>query len=239
MTAKAFPLKTTSLTPKGELWFVKIDEPVLKMDAEDSEENYQYQLVLRLQEKDAKELQSRMNATVEAAGFPLKAAKTRSFELKQATQRVEDPDNPDDFLKEVDGSYVKEPIEGMFDFSFTNFAYRRMKDGTFEKREVPVYDAHSQRVDPQSLPRIGNGSVGRIAIYPSSYSIGGKNGVKFYINGVQVVELIEGGSEGNIQFPEEEGFTATPKDAMAQVFKEEAVDAPSNTNNDLDDEIPF
>lgn len=238
---KPFPLKATGYTPKGELWFVKIDEPVLKMDAEDSEENYQYQLVLRLAEKEAEELLARMNATVEAAGFPLKSLKTRKFDLRRATQRVEDENG--ELIKEADGTFVKEAIEGMYDFNFSQFAYRRMKDGTFEKRELPVYDSHADRVDPQALPKIGNGSVGRVALYPNSYSIGGKNGVKFYLSGVQLTELVEGSGGVDIHFPEEEGFTVA-KDTVAEGFKAEAVkkptvDAPSNVNNGLDDEIPF
>lgn len=251
--ATTFPLKVTSFSPKGEFHFVQVLEPVLKMDEEDSKENYEYRLVLRLNEKDATAFINKLNATVAAAGFDLKSAKTHKFSLKPATERVVDPKDPEKFLKDSDGTYVKQVIDDQFDIAFQNYAYRKMKDGTFEQREIAVYDSASERVDPAAVPSIGNGTVGRVAFMAGTYDSTKKRGVKMYLQGIQIIELVEraGGSGGDIHFPVEEGFTAkaTPVlDSMGSGFKASSVSAEAKispkaearaTAVDLNDEIPF
>lgn len=245
VTQSTFPLKAVSFSPKGTFHFVQVTEPVLKMDEEDIKDNYEYRMVLRLDEKSATAFVDKLNATVAAAGFDLRTPKTHKFSLKPATERVPDPKNPEGFLKDSDGSWLKQVIDGQFDITFQNYAYRKLKDGTYEQREVAVYDSASERVDPSAVPAIGNGTVGRVAFMAGVYDGAKKRGVKLYLQGIQIIELVEraGGAGGEIHFPVEEGFTSKAADPMAAGFKAEAKavakEAPKAQGVELSDDIPF
>ena len=88
-------------------------------------------------------------------------------------------------IAEVDGLTIKNKGDERGDF-VTLKQYARSKDGTF--RAMSVKD--SERNPFPSDKRVGNGSKVNASYFPKPYSQYG-GGVKGYLNGVQVVELVE------------------------------------------------
>ena len=92
-------------------------------------------------------------------------------------------------IAQADGLTIKNKDDERGDF-VTLKQYARSKDGSF--RPMSVKDA--ERNPFPSNKRIGNGSKVNVSYYPKEYTVYG-GGVKGYLNGVQVVDLIEYNSE--------------------------------------------
>jgi hypothetical protein len=88
-------------------------------------------------------------------------------------------------IAEVDGLTIKNKGDDRGDF-VTLKQYARSKDGTF--RPMSVKD--SERNPFPSDKRVGNGSKINASYFPKEYTQYG-GGVKGYLNGIQVVELVE------------------------------------------------
>ena len=92
-------------------------------------------------------------------------------------------------IAEADGLTIKNKEDERGDF-VTLKQYSRNKDGSF--RDMSVKD--SERNPFPSNKRVGNGSTVNASYYPKEYTQYG-GGVKGYLNGVQVVDLIEYSSD--------------------------------------------
>lgn len=91
--------------------------------------------------------------------------------------------------------------------------YTKNDDGTvtvkFKSKYRPkVADAHGHYYDEEDVPMVGNGSKIRIAYNMKPWEFGGKNGVKLYLQGVQILDLIP--YEGSM-FDAEEGAESEPE----------------------------
>jgi|TARA_Y100000401_G_scaffold112469_1_gene111936 hypothetical protein len=88
-------------------------------------------------------------------------------------------------IAEADGLTIKNKEDDRGDF-VTLKQYARSKDGTF--RPMTVKDA--QRNPFPNDKRVGNGSKVNVSYYPKEYTQYG-GGVKGYLQGVQVIDLVE------------------------------------------------
>jgi hypothetical protein len=88
-------------------------------------------------------------------------------------------------IAQSDGLTIKNKEDERGDF-VTLKQYARSKDGAF--RPMNVKDA--ERNPFPSNKRIGNGSKVNVSYYPKEYTVYG-GGVKGYLNGVQVIDLVE------------------------------------------------
>lgn len=91
------------------------------------------------------------------------------------------------------------------------------------KYRPPVFDAKNKKIPAGVI--IGGGSKARLDLTISHYEISAENsGINLYINGVQVIELVEGG-QGKSNFDETEGFSYDgPEDTEEQGFGGGAAD---------------
>jgi hypothetical protein len=72
------------------------------------------------------------------------------------------------------------------------------------KYRPPVFDAKNKQISADKI--IGGGSKARLDLSVAIFEIADDNsGVNLYINGVQIIELVEGGFKSN--FEETEGYT--------------------------------
>ena len=88
-------------------------------------------------------------------------------------------------IAQADGLTIKNKDDERGDF-VTLKQYARSKDGSF--RPMSVKDA--ERNPFPSSKRVGNGSKVNVSYYPKEYTVYG-GGVKGYLNGVQIVDLVE------------------------------------------------
>ena len=88
-------------------------------------------------------------------------------------------------IAQADGLTIKNKEDERGDF-VTLKQYARSKDGSF--RAMNVKDA--ERNPFPSNKRVGNGSKVNVSYYPKEYTVYG-GGVKGYLNGVQIVDLVE------------------------------------------------
>lgn len=73
------------------------------------------------------------------------------------------------------------------------------------KYRPPVFDAKNKKIPADVV--IGGGTKARIDLTINEFEISAENsGINLYINGVQVIELVEGG-HGKSNFDEADGFT--------------------------------
>ena len=122
--------------------------------------------------------------------------------------------NLDEMNKEIaasDGLTIKNEGDERGDF-VTLKQYARTKGGDF--RGMSVEDA--QRKPFPSEKRVGNGSKVNASYYPKPYTQFG-GGVKGYLQGVQVIDLIEYG--GGSEFDVVEGGYVAPQQEENHEFK--------------------
>lgn len=78
-----------------------------------------------------------------------------------------------------------------------------------ERRYVPVFDAKGTPIGHDVA--IGNGSIVKVNFSPSAYHVNANvNGVKFFLNAIQVIDLVTfgNGTADAFGFDEEEGYEA-------------------------------
>jgi len=118
---------------------------------------------------------------------------------------------------------------------FTHFPWKTgEKSGKIEVsfksyRPVKVVDSVGNPLPVDQYP--WGGSIVRVAYCPNEYT-GMGGGINLYLNGVQVIELVSGGS--NVQFPVEEGAYVSEG-----VSKTPAEDGSAQGEPEDDDKGPF
>jgi hypothetical protein len=92
---------------------------------------------------------------------------------------------------------------------FFKFKTSHLRKDTAERRYIPMFDAAGKPMGNKVA--IGNGSIVKISYSPSCYHVSGNvNGLKFFLNAIQVLELVTfgGGSSSSFGFSEEDGYSA-------------------------------
>jgi hypothetical protein len=115
--------------------------------------------------------------------------------------------------------------DGEIYFKFKTSHLKKDADGNDIRKYVPVFDTKNKPLGNDVA--IGNGSIVKIAYSPNAYHVNANvNGLKFFLNAIQVIDLVEfgGGSNGgSFGFGEESGYVAPvdPADDIDDPFDEE------------------
>ena len=151
--------------------------------------------------------------------------KTRLETAKESPEfQNEKTGKPKKWLENPFVPYATDEDGNVF-FKFKTSHLKKDADGNDVKKYIPVFDSKNKPIS--SDVSIGNGSIVKIAYSPSVYHVNANvNGLKFFLNAIQVLDLVEygGGSNGgNFGFGEESGYTAPvdPVDDIDDPFPEE------------------
>lgn len=100
---------------------------------------------------------------------------------------------------------------------------------TGKKKSIPIYDARNRKVNnPESL-RIGNGSIGSLAVVAKPYSKKTSKGISLYLQGLQLIKYIPYEPDfGFEEVEDEEAFTEESLD-----FSSENVESSNDDNEDI------
>lgn len=106
------------------------------------------------------------------------------------------------------------------------------------KFQPMVTDAKGQEIPVTRVAdmRIGAGTVAKVALGLNPYD----GRLSLYLNGLQIIKLVQYEVRGKPEFKEEEGFSYDgPMDEKPEAEKAKAKPKASETDDDEDDEIPF
>ncbi len=139
----------------------------------------------------------------------------------KGTKVVEIPCEPYEIVNEEDGTTTPDP-EGRYILKANASAY--IENGKIGKR-IMIINAKKQ---PVKNIAIGEGTIARLGVTLSGYSVAGKTGVSVKLGLVQIIELVEySGSFSLDSFDVEEGF-----DGVGEDF----IDEPQTTSSTDDTE---
>lgn len=146
--------------------------------------------------------------------------KTTAAMVEDCNKRLKDAQESKEFQNEKTGKpkkwldnpfvpYATDDNDEVY-FKFKTAHVRKDADGNDVKRYVPVFDAKGKPMGRDVA--IGNGSVVKISYSPSLYHVNSNiNGIKFFLNAIQVLDLVEFGNSNDgsaFGFAEEEGYEA-------------------------------
>lgn len=202
------------VTGKGELTgFIAICKPSVKFNKKGT-----YSLGILLPKKEGEELTELMKE-VRAEQFKTYGKKTKVQDL---------PCKPYEIINEETGEATPDP-EGRYILKASASAY--IENGKIGKR-IQIINAKKQPVKNIS---VGEGTIAKVGIVISGYSVAGKTGVSAKLGLVQIIELVEysGGAFSADDFDEEEGF-----DGVGEEFTDDKIDtsASEDADNEEDDE---
>lgn len=202
------------VTGKGELTgYIAICKPSVKFNKKGT-----YSLGILLPKKEGEELTELMKE-VRAEQFKTYGKKTKVQDL---------PCKPYEIVNEEDGTATPDP-EGRYILKASASAY--IENGKIGKR-IQIINAKKQPVKNIS---VGEGTIAKVGIVISGYSVAGKTGVSAKLGLVQIIELVEysGGAFSADDFDEEEGF-----DGVGEDFTDDKIDtsASEDADNEEDDE---
>ena len=132
-----------------------------------------------------------------------------------------DKDAQDALVAAIDTAW--EEHKGTFKGSPQSLGYAETEDGKikFKATQAPqsadgkytfnvgVYDAKAIKLEGESIPSIGNGTIANVDINIYPYTFKNNKGVKLNLQAIQIIDLKEYGNAPS--FGEEEGFTASPE----------------------------
>ena len=181
------------VTGKGELTgFVALIKPSTKFNKKGT-----YTANILLSAEEGKKVEQK-----------LKEIRTEQFKLYGKKTKVTDlPCKPYEIVNEETGEATADP-EGRYILKTNASAY--IENGKIGKR-VMIINAKKQPVKNVS---IGEGTIARLGVVFSGYSVAGKTGVSAKLGLVQIIELVEYSSSGFSldEFSEEEGFDGVGTD---------------------------
>lgn len=161
----------------------------------------------------------------------IKDIRTEQFKTYGKKTKVTDlPCKPYEIVDSETGEVSKDP-EGRYVLKASASAY--IENGKIGRR-IPIINAKKQPVKNIS---IGEGTIARLGVVLSGYSVAGKTGVSAKLGLVQIIELVEyvGGGFSMDEFDEEDGF-----DGVGEDFTDENVDTSDAEDTDEeDDEADF
>lgn len=180
-------------TGKGQLvGFISINEPSTKFDKDGV-----YSTNILLSKEEGEKLAEK-----------IKAVRTEQFKAYGKGTKVADLTQCVPFTT-VDEETGEEIVDEEGRFILKTKAKAFIKDGKPAFRPQ-LFDSKGNKI---SISNIGAGTVAKVAVELSGYSVAGKTGVSVKLKAVQIIDLVEfgGGSAESYGFGEEEGFEGTEK----------------------------
>lgn len=178
-------------TGKGQLiGYINLNEPSTKFDKDGL---YQSNILLS---KDEGEKLAEEIKKVRTEQFKTYGKGTKVAELTQCVPFTTADEETGEETPDEEGRYVLKAKAKAF-----------MKDGK-PSFKPQLFDAKGNKI---SISNIGAGTVAKLAVELSGYSVAGKTGVSVKLKAVQIIDLVEfgGGSAESYGFGEEEGFEGT------------------------------
>lgn len=201
-------------TGKGELTgFVSLTKPSTKFD-KTGKNGYVANILLSKEEG-------------EALVTELKAIRTEQFKTYGKGTKVTDiPCIPYETVNEETGEASPDP-QGRYILKTKASAY--IENGKPKFRPC-VYNAKKQLVKDVS---VSEGSIVRLSLTLSGYSVAGKTGVSAKLKGCQIIQLVEySGGDVSADFDEEEGF-----DGVGEDFEEETTTEAEEDDEDEEEDF--
>ena len=202
------------VTGKGELTgFIALTKPSTKFNKKGT-----YSVNILLDSKEGKEAEAKF-----------KDVRTEQFKQYGKGTKVADlPIKPYEIVNEETGEATPDP-QGRYILKTNASAY--IENGKIGKR-INIINAKKQPVKNIS---IGEGTIARLGVVLSGYTVAGKTGVSAKLGMVQIINLVEysGGGFSADEFDEEEGF-----DGVGEDFKEEII-TPEESEASEDEEEDF
>ena len=202
------------VTGKGELTgFIALTKPSTKFNKKGT-----YSVNILLDSKEGKEAEAKF-----------KDVRTEQFKQYGKGTKVADlPIKPYEIVNEETGKATPDP-QGRYILKTNASAY--IENGKIGKR-INIINAKKQPVKNIS---IGEGTIARLGVVLSGYTVAGKTGVSAKLGMVQIINLVEysGGGFSADEFDEEEGF-----DGVGEDFKEEII-TPEESEASEDEEEDF
>lgn len=201
------------ITGKGELnGFISLIKPSTKFNKKGI-----YTANILLDKKEGKELETK-----------IKDIRTQQFKTYGKGTKVADlPIKPYEIVDEETGEASPDP-QGRYILKTSQSAY--IEKGKVGKK-IMIINAKKQ---PVKNINIGEGTIARLGVVLSGYSVAGKTGVSAKLGLVQIIDLVEyaGGGFSLDGFDEEEGF-----DGVGEDFEEETTTEAEE--DDEDEEADF
>lgn len=193
------------VTGKGELTgFIALIKPSTKFN-----KNGVYTANILLDAKEGKEAEAKF-----------KNVRTEQFKQYGKGTKVADlPIKPYEIVNEETGEATADP-QGRYILKTNSSAY--IENGKIGKR-IPIINAKKQPVKNIS---IGEGTIARLGVTISGYTVAGKTGVSAKLGMVQIIDLVEysGGGFSMDAFDEEEGFDGVGEDFTEETTAEEVAE---------------
>lgn len=199
------------VTGKGELTgFIALIKPSTKYNKQGT---YTANILLS---KEEGELLTQKIKDVRTEQFKTYGKGTKVAELPIAPYEIVDPDTGE----------ASPDAEGRYLLKTSSSAY--IENGKIG-RKIQIVNAKKQPVKNVS---IGEGTIARLGVVLSGYSVAGKTGVSAKVGLVQIINLVEFSSSGFSldTLDEEEGF-----DGVGEEFTEDTVTEATTTEDEADD----
>lgn len=205
-------VKDKYITGKGELTgFIALTKPSTKFNKEGV---YTVNILLPKEEG-------------EALVQKIKDVRTEQFKTYGKGTKVADITKCKPYAT-VDEETGEEILDAEGRYILTANASAYIKDGKITNR-IQIINAKKQ---PVKNINIGEGTIARLGVVLSGYSVAGKTGVSVKLGLVQIINLVEytGGGFSLDGFDEEEGF-----DGVGEEFTEDTVTEATTTDDEDDD----
>lgn len=204
------------VTGKGELvGFIALTKPSTKFNKKGV-----YSANILLPKKEGEELAQKIK-DIRTEQFKKYGKGTKVAEIPCIPYEIVNPETGEATLDEQ-GRYILK----------TN-ASAYIENGKIGKR-VMILNAKKQKVKDLN---IGEGTIARLGVTLSGYSVAGKTGVSVKLGMVQIINLVEyqGGGWSADMFDEEEGFEGVGEDFTDEVIPDEADgEAPDDEEEEAD-----
>jgi len=201
------------VTGKGELTgFIALTKPSTRFNKKGV-----YTANILLDKEEGKELETK-----------IKNIRTEQFKkYGKNTKVVELPCTPYEIVNEETGEATPDK-QGRYLLKTNASAY--IEDGKIGRR-IPIINAKKQ---PVKNINVGEGTIARLGVVLSGYSVAGKTGVSVKLGMVQIIDLVEytGGGFTSDAFDEEEGF-----EGLGEEFTDDT--APVADDTEEDEEADF
>ena len=200
------------VTGKGELTgFIALTKPSTKFNKKGI-----YSTYILLDKKDGESLTARLKE-IRTEQFKKYGKGTKVADLVCKPYEIVDPETGE-ATPDKKGRYILTAKENAY-----------IENGKIGRR-VKIINAKKQEVKNVN---IGEGTIARLGLNLSGYSVAGKTGVSVKLGLVQIIDLVEytsGGFSTDL-FDEEEGF-----DGVGEDFTDEVETTPADDDDDLEEE---
>lgn len=151
----------------------------------------------------------------------IKETRTEQFKTYGKGTKVADVTQcvPYEIVDEETGEATPD-AEGRYILKTKASAFIKEGKPTFQ---VALFDTKGKRL---VAPKVGEGTIAKVAVVLSGYSVAGKTGVSVKLKALQIIDLVEYGT-GNADsygFGEEEGYEASEEELTEEVVADEEVE---------------